>query len=69
MSPKLFNVFLGDEPVGAGYASREEAVKAARRIAAEKGSLPFEIRPISHLPRADDADRTARSAPSGRDQG
>jgi hypothetical protein len=59
MSPKLFNVFLGDEPVGVGYASREEAVKAARKIAAEKGSLPFEVRPVSHLSRADDADFVA----------
>ena len=58
MSPKLFNVFLGDEIVGrsAGYTTRAEAVKAARRIAAEHGAMPYEVRPVSHHPREGDAD-------------
>lgn len=42
---KLFNVFLGDEPVGVGYPTFKAAQVAARRIAQEHGSLPFEIRP------------------------
>jgi hypothetical protein len=56
MSPKLFNVFLGDEPVGVGYASREAAVKDARRISRDHGALPLEVRPITHNPHTDDAD-------------
>jgi hypothetical protein len=41
MSPKLFNVYLGYEPVGrsVGYTTRAEAVKAARRIAASARCL------------------------------
>jgi hypothetical protein len=56
MRPKLFNVFLGDEPVGVGYANRKEALKDARRIAREHGALPLEVRPITHNPYTDDAD-------------
>jgi hypothetical protein len=53
MSPKLFNVYLGYEPVGrsAGYTTRAEAVKAARRIAREHGSMPYEVRTVSHTDR------------------
>ena len=57
MSPKLFNVYLGDDPVGrsVGYTTRAEAVKAARHIAREHGSMPYEVRTVSHTQREGDA--------------
>ncbi len=45
MTAKPWNVILGAEIVGrlTGYATREEAVRAARKLARDHGSLPFEI--------------------------
>jgi hypothetical protein len=47
-----FQIYLGDEVVGrsGGYRSRKAAVAAARKIAEEKGSLPFEIGPDHRAP-------------------
>jgi hypothetical protein len=53
-NPKIFNVFLGDEPVGVGYPTFEAAQAAARKIAREHGSLPYEVRPVTHDPRCEE---------------
>jgi hypothetical protein len=47
-----FQIYLGDEVVGrsGGYRNHKAAVVAARKIAEEKGSLPFEIRPDHRAP-------------------
>ena len=52
----LFNVYLGDEVVGrpSGYPSRKAAQAAARRLAEDHGALPYEIRPVNHVARAED---------------
>jgi hypothetical protein len=47
---KLSNVYVGDEPVGAGYPTFKAAQAAARKIAAEYGALPLDFRPITHNP-------------------
>lgn len=47
-----FRICLGDEVVGrpGGYRSHKAAIAAARKIAEEKGSLLYEIKPVHSAP-------------------
>lgn len=47
---ETWDVFLGDQAIGDGYANRQEAIKAARRIARDHGSLPLEVRKVHRAP-------------------
>ena len=41
-----WQVALGEQVVASGFPTREAATLAARRLAEEKGSLPYEVRPV-----------------------